>query len=395
MNLPLSLFDLLALFILIAAVIAGTRTGALPQIGGIAGAVAGLIITLNLAPWLVEVTISLEPLPRALVVLGAILGSVVLGEAAGSAIGRAIAGSFAHNVLNTADRIIGGILGAAQALLIIWLAGGLLAAGPIPAFGRAASQSATLRYLDHYLPPAADIIDQVAGILDSSGLPAVFVGLEPIPLAPVDTPTTLQAQKIAAGAIASTGRIVSQACTAEVTGTGIIVAAHYMVTNAHVVAGATITEVNLGSKTYSATTVAFDPQLDIALLYVPKLTGTDLVFATADPARGTVAASIGFPGGGPMVVTPAAVSGSYTATGRDIYGKTRVDRVILELRAAVQPGDSGGPLVLADGTIGGLVFAQSKTDPTVGYALTATSVASRVAPAIGRTKAVSTGACIH
>ena len=69
--------------------------------------------------------------------------------------------------------------------------------------------------------------------------------------------------------------------------------------------------------------------------------------------------------------------------------------MILELRAAIEPGDSGGPLVLADGTIGGLVFAQSKTDPAVGYALTATSVEAGVAPAIGRTKAVSTGVCIH
>ena len=252
-----------------------------------------------------------------------------------------------------------------------------------------------MRYLDRYLPPAADIIGQVAGILDSSGLPAVFVGLEPIPLAPVDTPSQLQAQKIAATAVPSTGRIVSQACTAEVTGSGVIIAAHYMVTNAHVVAGATVTEVNLGNKTYSATTVAFDPKLDIAVLYVPKLVGTALSFAPADPPRGTVAASIGFPGGGPMVVTPAGVSGSYTATGRDIYGKTRVDRVILELRAAIEPGDSGGPLVLASGFIGGLVFAQSKTDATVGYALTPTSVAGVAAPAIGRTKAVSTGVCIH
>ncbi len=96
-----------------------------------------------------------------------------------------------------------------------------------------------------------------------------------------------------------------------------------------------------------------------------------------------------------MVVTAAAVSGSYTATGRDIYGRTRVDRVILELRAAIEPGDSGGPLVLANGSIGGLVFAQSKTDASVGYALTPTAVEAGVAPAIGRTTAVNTGVCIH
>ena len=395
MNLPIGAFDLLALAVLAAAMIAGVRTGALPQIGGIAGAVSGLIITLNVAPWLVDATASLDPLPRAMIVLGVVLGSVVLGEALGSAVGRIAAGGVSHTILSSADRVAGGLLGAAQAILIVWLAGGLLAAGPIPNFSRAASQSVALRYLDHYLPPATDIIGQVAGILDASGLPAVFVGLEPIPLDPVQTPTSPQAQKIAASVIPSTGRVVSQACTSQVTGTGVVIAAHYMVTNAHVVAGATATDIDLGSAVYSATVVAFDPQLDVALLYVPKLTAPIQSFATTDPARGATGASIGFPGGGPMVITPAGVSGSYTATGRDIYGKAQVDRVILELRAAIEPGDSGGPLVLVDGTIGGLVFAQSKSDPTVGYALTPTSVDARIVPSIGSTVAVSTGPCIH
>ena len=47
-------------------------------------------------------------------------------------------------------------------------------------------------------------------------------------------------------------------------------------------------------------------------------------------------------------------------------------RDILELRAEVEPGDSGGPLVLENGTIGGLVFAESRADESVGYALTPT-----------------------
>lgn len=95
------------------------------------------------------------------------------------------------------------------------------------------------------------------------------------------------------------------------------------------------------------------------------------------------------------MVAPAAVTGSYRATGFDIYGRTRVDRDILELRAPIERGDSGGPLVLRDGTVGGLVFAEARTDPDVGYALSPTSVAVRIAPALGRTSAVSTGSCLR
>jgi hypothetical protein len=96
-----------------------------------------------------------------------------------------------------------------------------------------------------------------------------------------------------------------------------------------------------------------------------------------------------------LTIVPAAVTGSYRATGRDIYDEARVDRDILELRAQIDRGDSGGPFVLQDGSIGGLVFAEARSDPEVGYALTPTSVAVRIAPAIGRHEAVSTGDCLQ
>jgi S1-C subfamily serine protease len=83
------------------------------------------------------------------------------------------------------------------------------------------------------------------------------------------------------------------------------------------------------------------------------------------------------------------------ATGRDIYGTRVVTRKILELRAQVDQGDSGGPFVLTDGSVGGVVFAEARTNDQVGYALTATSVATVVMPRIGRTGEVDTGDCIR
>jgi S1-C subfamily serine protease len=72
-----------------------------------------------------------------------------------------------------------------------------------------------------------------------------------------------------------------------------------------------------------------------------------------------------------------------------------VTRDILELRAEVEPGDSGGPLVLEDGTVAGVVFAESRSDESVGYALAAGVVDARVAPAIGRTSSVDVGPCLR
>jgi S1-C subfamily serine protease len=93
-------------------------------------------------------------------------------------------------------------------------------------------------------------------------------------------------------------------------------------------------------------------------------------------------------------VLAAAVAGRYEAVGRDIYGEDPVSREILELRAAIERGDSGGPLVLSDGTVGGIVFAEARTNPDVGYALSPTVVAETIAPGFGRIAAVDTGVCV-
>jgi S1-C subfamily serine protease len=141
--------------------------------------------------------------------------------------------------------------------------------------------------------------------------------------------------------------------------------------------------------------VLFDPDLDVALLSLDRRLGEPARFAQDDPERGTVGAALGYPGGGGLTVIPAAVTGTYRAIGHDIYGENSVPRQIIELRAAIDRGDSGGPLILEDGTIGGLVFAEARTDANVGYALAPTAVAAAIRPGLTRTKAVDTGSCLR
>ena len=390
-----NLFDALAVLVFVFAILAGIRTGALPQVGGIGGAIVALLVMLNITPWLIEVVGDVDPLPRAIVVLGSILGAVLLGETIGSTLGRALAERLGTGVLSGMDRLVGGFLGAAQALLIVWLAGGLLAEAPFPRFAQTASTSLAVRTIDRILPPPTEVIGEIATALDDSGLPDVFVGLEPIPLQAVDTPTDPEAQRIAGDAVDSVARVVTRACDVQVTGTAFIVAPGYLVTNAHVVAGASAIRLATADGVADAEVVLFDPDLDIAVLVAPDVEGPSLDFAEGVPKRGTAGAALGFAGGGPLVVMPAGVAGAYPATGRDIYDEERVTRDILGLRAAVEPGDSGGPLVLEDGTVGGVVFAEARTEESVGYALAPDDVDERVAPAIGRTSPVDVGPCLR
>ena len=389
--------DVIAIVLVVLAVLLGYRSGALPQVGGLLGAIGGGAIVVISLPLLVE---PLDGVPAALrpyVVLTGLLLAVGVGESVGSAIGRAIARSLGGGVLGAADRVAGGITGAAQALLIVWLAGGLLAIGPIPRLTEAAHTSTAIRTLNAALPPPDEIASELGALLDDSGLPEVFVGLEPLPQSAVDPPTDTTARAIAELAEASTVRISAATCGFQSSGSGVVVANGYVVTNAHVVAGARSRGVRVTgiAGQVDATVVLFDPGLDVAVLLAPELTAVPLHFAATEPTRGAVGAALGYPGGGSLTVVPAAVTGAYAATGRDIYDQAIVSRQVLELRAQIDRGDSGGPFVLPDGTVGGLIFAEARSDPDVGYALSPTAVAARVTPALGRTGPVDTGECLR
>ena len=388
--------DLAALAILVLAFVFGLRSGFFSQLGGLLGAVTGGAIVLLALPFFSDQLQSMDPPLRALIVIAGFIFMIGLGEALGSAAGVAIRVRLGTGFLSSVDRLTGAFLGAAQGLLVIWLAGGILAAGPIPPAAAMAQTSIVVRALSDALPPPTEFTGGLGRLLDASGLPQVFAGLEPFPAAPVDTPNSAEAKALTAGAVDSTVKVVTSACGYELSGTGFSIGTGYYLTNAHVVAGGTrLSVAQDGGKSVKATVVLFDPLLDVAVLWAGDLPTPPLRLAIKDPTSGTRAAALGHPLGRALTVIPAGISSRYPAVGRDIYGSIDVTRQILELTANVEKGDSGGPLILADGSVGGVVFAEAKSDPNVGYALAPVEVAARVMPAVGRTKAVATGACVR
>ena len=164
-------------------------------------------------------------------------------------------------------------------------------------------------------------------------------------------------------------------------------------TNAHVVAGISHPYVQDGNGTHSGTVIWFDPDLDFAVLRVPNLAGHSLVVDDNKVKVGTAGAVLGYPGGGPVTAKPAAVSNQFTASGRDIYGRGNTLRSVYELRADVIPGNSGGPLVDKNGTVIGVIFAESTTYQHVGYALTSDQIKDEVNQAAAGNQPVGTGQC--
>ena len=395
-NLPLNVVDLVVLGLAVALAFMGWRSGAIPQVLGLAGAIVGIGAVILLAPTAVQVLADLDPPARAFVAFAGAFILVAVGEAIGASLGGAIRDRLRPGVLGRLDQALGAVFGVLQALLLAWLVGGLLAVGPVPVLAKEAQRSVAVRSLLETLPPPGEVAADITGLIDASGLPAVFSGLEPLPATPVDTPSQKKADQIAKAARASVARVDAVACGRGFTGTAFSVAPGYFVTNAHVVAGAKKVDLTRGGdEPVKATVVLFDPKLDVAVLRAPALKLPVLELAADAPRRGTIGATLGYSGGEELTVDPAAVGSLISATGRDLYGRADVERAVVELRAPVDPGDSGGPFILENGRVGAVVFAESRTDEGVGYALDPGTVAKRIAAALARTTAVSTGACLR
>jgi S1-C subfamily serine protease len=138
--------------------------------------------------------------------------------------------------------------------------------------------------------------------------------------------------------------------------------------------------------------VLYDPNRDIAVLYVPGLNRRPLSFAGPAPS-GAAAVVAGYPENGPFTAVPARIAARTKVTGPNIYQDRTVTRQVYTVRGQVRPGNSGGPLLSSTGEVYGVVFAASVDQSQVGYVLTAAEVASDLRAGRNATATASTQGC--
>ena len=151
------------------------------------------------------------------------------------------------------------------------------------------------------------------------------------------------------------------------TGSGVIISSDgYIVTNNHVIDGATDLEITLNNrKKHKATLIGTDKKNDIALL---KIDAGDILpyipFSDSDNLNiGEWVLAVG----NPYNLTSTVTAGIVSAKGRDLQGNYSTDSFI-QTDAAVNPGNSGGALVNSRGELVGINTAIStKTGSYIGY----------------------------
>ncbi len=154
-------------------------------------------------------------------------------------------------------------------------------------------------------------------------------------------------------------------------GSGVIIRPDgYIVTNNHVVAGATKISVTLNdNQQYDATVVGTDPATDVAIIKVDAQNLPTIPMGDSDQLRlGEWVLAIGSPLGAQLRSTITA--GIVSAKGRsmpDGSGEFKIESFI-QTDAAVNPGNSGGALVNKKGELVGINTAiVSQTGSYTGY----------------------------
>lgn len=389
-----NILDVLLVLGLLVVIGEGIRDGLARSIGGLLGVVAGGVVAYLAIPFLAGIVP--DPLWRVAAVVSASLVLLIGGFALGRAIGRAIA-ERDDDGPGALSRILGGLAnGVVGALVLALVAGGVASLG-IPVVSQAVANSIVVRTIDAATPAPVDaVLARVRAAILEDGLPAIgeaLGGIVDSPGAP-DAPDETDALGAAARSVVRIGG-TAYACGQNQTGTGFVVAADRIVTNAHVVAGVEqpIVEAPNG-QTLEGRVVYLDPVDDLAVVAVAGLDAEPLDLAGILPV-GARAVVDGYPYGGPFTTGGAEVLAVSTERLDDIYGEPGGSREIYTLAAVVQPGNSGGPLLTTDGDVAGVVFARNADDPELAYAMTNTELAPVVARAPGLDDPVSAGSCVR
>jgi S1-C subfamily serine protease len=385
--------DILLLLVILAYAASGYRRGLVAGCVSLAGFVGGAVVGVWVLPWVMDLVTPGTPAATLTAVLTVLAPAVVGHELAGR-LGLQLRRELERGPLRVADGVGGAAANTVAVLIVAWVAASVLGASSSPVVTQAIRESALLGAVQNTMPETTPTwFSHATSALTEAGFPQVFNPFENEATAEVAAPSGDSVTAAATSAAKrSTVKVEGVADGQGREGSGFVYAARHVMTNAHVVAGIDEPTVRVGGvgRTYEARVVLFDPDKDVAVLYVPDLSAPVLRFDDS-AGRGDSAVVAGYPQDGGLDLQGATVASRINATGQNIYSTDTVTREIYSIRSTVRPGNSGGPLLSTDGTVYGVVFARSTSDDETGYVLTVDEVAGEAQQARNATTPVDTG----
>ncbi len=392
----MSVVDVVLVLLLILFAVSGYRQGFVVGVLSFAGFFGGALIGLQLGPLLARLVDS-DSL-KLIVSLITVFGLAVMGQALAGWLGSRLRRTITNRNGQTLDDIGGAFVSLIAVATVAWLVAVPLGNASEPWLSSAIRNSVVIRAIDNVMPEQADkLTEALRDTVDTNGFPEVFGDLVPTQVREVPPPDGALAKlPVVVKSEASVVKVLGTApsCSRRIEGSGFVYAPEHVMTNAHVVAGTkTVQAVVKGGQRLAARVVAYDPDLDLAVLYVPGLSAPVMPFAQKEADTGADAIVLGYPQDGPYNAQEARVRDVGNITGPDIYETGTVTREVYTIKGLVRSGNSGGPLIAPDGSVLGVIFAAAADNPNVGYAVTADAAADIAASGRSATEARATGAC--
>lgn len=231
-----------------------------------------------------------------------------------------------------------------------------------------------------------------AALVDDTAAPPVSVN-DSSPIndsSPESTPTPTPVPRVqvddpVAAVAASLGPSVLQVETNLGQGSGVVYADGFVMTNHHVVDGASQVRVRSSDgRTFEADVVGSDERNDVAVLSI----GSDSGLAVAPLARGQelVVGQLAVAIGSPFQLSQTVTAGIVSALNRPVANAAGGFNAMIQTDAPINPGNSGGALADGSGAVIG-INTSIRTDGTgngnlgIGFAVpidTALAVAERI-----------------
>ncbi len=393
------MLDLILLVVIAAFATSGYRQGFIVGVLSFFGFVGGALLGAEFGPSISKALVGGQT-QQTVIAMVLLVSFAVIGQFVASSIGAAMRSTVTWRSATVLDSVGGAVVSVVSFLLIAWVVGSVLNGSPFPLVDGQVNNSLVLQTVDRFVPsPARTMFSDFRRLLaTNSTYSEVFskIGAERIFDIPAPDSSVLDSRGYLA-ARASVVRIqgIAPSCSLSIEGSGFVISPDHVLTNAHVVAGVTQHETvfTASGTPFDATVVLYDPQVDIAVLYVPGLNLPALHFARqASPGDNAVVA--GYPlDAHTLQAAPARIGGIQNVQGLNIYQDSTVTRQIYEVRSVVKSGNSGGPLLSPSGTVDGVVFAAAIGVPDTGFALTAAEVSADASAGANDTAAVSTMGC--
>ena len=389
------MIDVILILLVIVFAVNGYRQGFFVGLMSFVGFFGGAALGLQLGPWLAGFVHA--ELGRVFISLLTVFGIAITGQALAGWLGGRIRASIHNRTGQSLDDLGGSLVSMIAVLLVAWLVAAPLGSSSLPGLARSVRNSAILHGINDVMPSSAKALsDALRTTVDTNGFPNVFGDLDPTRVRQVPAPDpALVGSGVVAAAQQSVVKILGAApsCSRRIEGSGFVYAPRHVLTNAHVVAGTRSISVEQDGDRFAGRVVEYDPERDLAVLYVPDLSAPVMHFAGSPATSGSNAIVLGYPLDGPFDAQSARIRDDGPIRGPDIYNSATVTRDIYTIRGLVRSGNSGGPLVDPAGTVLGVVFAAAADDPETGFALTANEAGPVASAGASATEPVDTGSC--